>query len=96
MIYEIIKYKTVNGVQHETCITDGKNLQNVVERAEKYLEEEYGQEGLFGYHEDTYTLRVWDDEIANEFERDIVLKVQVEKDTTSDDSRHWRDLGRYI
>lgn len=96
MIYEILKYKTVDGVQSESCITDGTDLKEVIYAAEEYLEEQYAIDGLWGYHEDNYTLRIWDDEIEKEFEREIVLKVDVQCDTREEDSRHWRDLGRYV
>jgi hypothetical protein len=95
MIYEILRYDIVKGVQSEYCITDGTDLKAVIYAAEEYLEEQYAIDGLWGYHEASYTLRMTDDD-DKVLEREITLKVDVQCDTREADSRHWRDLGRYL
>ena len=94
MIYEILRYNIVNGEQHERLLVDGRHLVKTIESAEAYLEEQYARDGEYGSFEDSYILRITDD-AGNEFEREIVLKSEVERDTIADDRRHWRDRSIY-
>lgn len=94
MIYEILRYNIVNGEQHERLLLDGRDLIEVIESAEKYLEEQCARDGEYGSFEETYILRITDD-ADNEFEREIVLKLEVERSTLEADRRHWRDRSIY-
>lgn len=91
MIYEVIKYKTIEGRRVKTTYVDGDNLRDVLEAMEAYQEEYYATDGLYGYHEDEFVLRVRDED-DNETDVDIIIKCQVERPI--DEQREYGTLNK--